>query len=954
MNRIHYRINSDPQKKQRINFGLIILLLLGSIFPLDANLLNTDYTFNIRFSELSHSIYVHQQVDIFNHSQLTLDTIYFHLSPNAFSSTKSVFYQQSENLLNEPLKFKIQSVSIGNTACHILNEKTLSMAVILATPVSPGDSVKIQMDYILTLPRGSYAQCSSYNGSNVRLFRFYPMVERLTENGWTPREYNSISPTCTSPARYTMSIQLPAKSNVVCSLPPSTTTEIDSTEQIQNFNTRMLKELAIVFSGSSQLTSDDIQGLSIQYLLPKSATPAYQLLSKSEMIRTITCQIIEEYSKFLPDYPHSHFAVAITSIDKGISTPNMVILNSHEFINLTKLDYGSLYHYAQSISEQYFYFYVFEDPGNPDWLNDGLAAFAANKFMQNNFDRLQKLYQKKPILESSYAKTALHLAALAIDQEKVSRPLYTSSRKSDAPVLLDQINHFKSQKILEIFNYYVGDSIFQATVHDFILENQYKPIHSDQFIDLLERKSNKNLSAIRKIWIDSDELPDIKIQKVKTKHLKEKEIYSTSVITRGAALAAMPVEVLAIDLAADTLTALTRIKSDGIDTVHFDSKYPLRKISLDPERHVWEFNRLNNHYPYQVFFNFLIGIPRIDAYQVFYYPTFDFNKRDLSRIGIMLRGRYWINMRPLFPAQSLDEWTLGINYGLRSKTVGYNVSYSTSLLQFFFQPRIHFRSRDYFGLNETAVSTDIYFGEITYPLLHKIQGYKKISIGTRYQNVRTLEFLNHNNWERGKLLEPYIEFINFHNWGRYRHVLNINLNNGVDFFDTDYTFTKLAVDAQIKFRPSEKLWLYDRVFFGASKGNIPLQHYFYFFGKNTLENMSFESFRLVKGAGDMRGYGAASPKGRNILTNNAEFRWTFAGIEPAIFDLIVFFDSGLTSDSFPKMNGHQLKYDAGIGTEFNTLETITVGLHIPFWVSHPVDSKSQFALRWVVSVDLSL
>jgi hypothetical protein len=112
--------------------------------------------------------------------------------------------------------------------------------------------------------------------------------------------------------------------------------------------------------------------------------------------------------------------------------------------------------------------------------------------------------------------------------------------------------------------------------------------------------------------------------------------------------------------------------------------HPLRKISLDPRCQIWDANRYNNQYPRSIVFKFLIGFPSIDSYQVFYYPTFDFNQEDLTRVGIKLRGRYWINMRPLFPAQSLDEWSLGLNYGYKSKTLGYDLSYSTSLLEFLF------------------------------------------------------------------------------------------------------------------------------------------------------------------------------------------------------------------------------------------------------------------------------
>ena len=93
---------------------------------------------------------------------------------------------------------------------------------------------------------------------------------------------------------------------------------------------------------------------------------------------------------------------------------------------------------------------------------------------------------------------------------------------------------------------------------------------------------------------------------------------------------------------------------------------------------------------------------------------------------------------------------------------------------------------------------------------------------------------------------------------------------------------------------------------------------------------------------------------RNIITSNTEFRYSLARVDPAVFDLILFLDSGILSSNFYKLALNQSKFDAGIGAEFDALEIIMVGIHCPFWVSHPVDNQPQIALRWVLSFDLTL
>lgn len=927
---------------------ILLASLLASGKGLDCR-----YHFDIRFSEPTHCVTIREEIRITNHSPVPLDTIYFHLTPNAYASTRSRYYQESEHLFKEPLRLNIRSITGSGFPCKYKLSKITSLIVVLPNALTVDSSIALEIDYTLTIPEGNHPACPSYSESDFRLLNFYPKVEQFGTAGWTPSKYGHLAPSTIDPAFYSLTIQLPDNYAVVSSLNIDTVQTVRQGFKEHRFQPAVIRDLAIVFSANQTIIPFEYNNVTIQIMMPKSVDRRFRL-SKNTTLQRVTQSILDDFNTRIVPYPHNHLAITTAKISGGVTTANLIILSDKELDEIARLDYHSINAYAQSIAEQYFHYFIFEYPDVSDWIHTGLAGYVASNYMRSHYQNLVKSNQLKPADDLKPGDTLLRLAALAADQENIGRPLQSRLAKSDTPLLVDQIQYYKSQKVLQMLQTYVGDSLFQAALLEFLNRFAYQPASSRDFIEILEQSSGKELALFEELWINSDNIPDIKIKKVKQNYNESENRYETRVITSGAALKAMPVEIEAIAKNLDTLRTLTSMNPTGYDTTVFFSQFPLQKIALDPNRHIWEFNRLNNNYPSKVLFNFLIALPNIDAYQIFYYPTFDFNSRDAGRIGIKFRGRYWINMRPLFPSQSLDEWTLGLNYGIRSQTVGYDVSYSTSLLALFFRPRIHLRSRDYFGLNETSIQSEIYIGEIKYPLLHKIQGYKKLNFGARYQNVRTLEFLNENSWQKGKLFNPFAEFINFHNWGDYRHITRLNFSLGLPEFDTDYRFQKLVFDTQLKYRPAHDIWFYERIFLGVSGGQIPLQNYFYFFGKNTLENMSFKSFRLVKGAGDMRGYGANSPKGRNIITSNTEIRWSYAAIDLTALDLILFFDSGLISQSIRNINTSQLKFDAGIGTEFNALETVAVGMHIPFWVSHPVDDKNQFALRWVISVDFNL
>lgn len=952
-------VSSFPNENCQRNWwyipGLLPLFIFLILFinTLQGAFLEVEYDINIKFSEPTHTIYGYETVHIRNTSSFSIDTIYVHLSPNGFRSTESHYYQRSEDLLEDPVRMSIQSISSNGAACRFFDNEYLSMGILLPSPLVPQDSVNISIDFTITIPRGNHPRCPTYKGSTYKLIRFIPTVERFTEKGWSPASYNTIEPSCRSHRLYRLKIQLPEKYNVISSLPLESTQTVNSGEIVHSFKPLHIQDLAIVFSASYQLSSTFFRETPVYLLFPLSKKNNY-INPVNQIIEYLTIDILNLYSGLFIPYPHKQLSLTTAGIPNGFTTSNLIILDKKMYRNLAKLDYASIYGLAHAIAKEYFKFYILENPNQSEWLNDGLTNLAASIYMSRNYRQTLAHFHIKEHPQQTYYNLALRLSALAFDQKQISQPLYISSNKNSSFVLLEQIRDYKGQKILEMLNYYIGDSLFQICIRELLYRYQHSPVSADKFFKIVEELSGKDLTLFQQLWIESDNIPDIRIKRVKREYIKKENRYFASVITQGEALNVVPVEVIAVNAKADTLQTFTQLTTNGIDTVAFSSPSPIRKISLDPHCNIWESNRLNNHYPHKILFNFLFGIPQIDAYQIFYYPTFDFNKWDVTRIGVKLRGCYWINMRTLFPAQSLDKWTVEINYGLKSKTGGYDVSYSTSLFSVFFRPRINFRSRDYYGLNQTSIISEIYIGKIKYPLFYRIHGYKKLNFGIRYENVRTLKFLNSSNWEQGKLLSPFIDFVNFHNWGNYRHVAHLSLSAGLPWFDTKYSYTKLILDTQFKLRTSHKSWLYERLFIGVSDNQLPRQRLFYFFGKNILENLSFESYRLAKGAGDMRGYGAASLKGKNILTSNTEVHWSFATYEPAVFDIILFFDSGVIPKTIKNISLNKFKYDAGVGVEFNALETIMVGIHFPFWVSHPVDDKRNFALRWLISLDLNL
>jgi len=928
------------------------MLLRSAIFgifflaaPASARQNGIRYDLNLEFNPRKSTISGYETIYFTNRSQTKLDTIYIYLQANAFRDRESRSYQKFENQFEAPAYLNIDSVTINDESIDILNPYSINPVVVLPAPLCPGDSIELQIRFSTKIPAGRSNLCSTHSAKLYRLIHFYPRIAQLRQNA---RSNNFEQPKVEF-ASYSLRLILPKRFQPAGSLQVDSIIVQDDNRSCYIFRSEYLQDIGFILNDNLRTSSVHRQARSEIKLINRISGSDR---NKDKIATEIIQDIVDHYKVINPS-SGQHLTVFPTIVPGGFSTSNLILIDKTIFSGVTKLDYLSIYMLAFEIAQQYLGSDLTILESQPISISNGLSGVLAHAYLKNRYQFLRNKYQFPESRLITYTNKIMNIFAATLERENILQPTGSSNDRANIIYINNQSRYLKSQKLVEMARYALGDSLFISVLSQYRNFMRYDSTDPQEFFRISERESGFRFVTLYQDCLYSEQPADLKIQKV-THSRSSRTEYLTDVVIKQTAPIHIPVEIDVTDRHGNVFSQKKLLDIGKYDTLTFVTSQPLSKISLDPHRYIWDSNRFNNQYPRSIVFKFLIGLPSIDAYQVFYYPTFDFNKNDLIRFGIKLRGRYWINMRPLFPAQSLDEWALGINYGYKSKTLGYDLSYSTALLAFLFKPRINLRLRDYFDLLENQISTEIYLGDIKYWGISRVQGYQKINLGMDYQKVRSLEFLNRSNWETGQSLKPYLDYVNFHNWGNVRHIVRIKFAYGLPIDKKHFAFDKLTIDGQIKMRLSRHHWLYQRLFCGNANGNPPKQEYFYFFGKNVLENQSFESYRMAKGEGDMRGYGDQSLKGRKILTSNTELRRNLAGAGAAMFDILLFLDSGILPESFADIDWHKTYFDAGLGFELEALEAVKLGMHFPLWVSQPPESEQPAALRWVIAFDFIL
>jgi len=928
----------------RMIWVTILIITAGDAFG------QSRYNLELHLDPDAHTLKGTEQVVFHNRGDSGLSTLTFFLPPNILRDVRSKAYQKSENLLDEPDWMNIARVAIAGQAVVFTGSSTSQMTINLPGILASGDSVTLTIDFTTYFPSGRHYLVPSRTGTIYRLIAFYPILQSPSIR---PKGSPALESVHLENALYQMTCVTPSRFRLAGSLANDTTLTLDAERIKFVFKPDSCREIAFIALAGARVSSTKNPTGDVMRLISRRSIS--DPVSDNLIVR-ITKDIQRFYAQQYFPAPLNHLTVFSTVIPGGYTAPGFIMLEKQIYQGVTRLEYISLHILAREIARQYLMFD--KDYAQPEAISisNGFASLAANKYLTARYAVLRSTFKVRENKLVTFSNRLLALFLSSFEKENILQQASSSSERANYSYIREQTRYVKSQKILETTAYILGDQAFRKILSEY---RRYCLAHRPQpaeFFRLATAVSGYDFLSYYTRTNAGVETLDSRITRVHKRETDESgpHHYRTDVYLAQRPKTDLPIEVLARDRQGQLYFALARFTHSRTDTVTFITAAPVTKISLDPNRILRDTNRLNNYHPRLLSFNFLTSVPRLDSYQIFYYPTFDFNRQDYTRVGFKLRSRYWINLQPLLPAKSMDEWSFGMNYGYKSQTYGYDVSYSTSILAILLKPRIQLRVRDYFDLFENQMATEFYLGELHYLGLERLSGYQRLRLGTTYQNVRSLAYLNNANWETGRLFKAYFDFTNFHNWGEWRHAFLVKGSHALPAFDSQYEFTKLSVDGQVKARITEQSLFYQRLFVGVSNGHLPKQEYFYFFGKNVFENLAFESYRLAKGEGDMRGYGGRALKGRAILTSNTELRRSLASKEPATFDCLIFYDAGWLPSTLEQINLTRLKRDAGIGLEFNVIEEIMLGIHFPLWVSHPPRGEAEFALRWVIAFDLTL
>ncbi|MEO0077629.1 MAG: hypothetical protein ABIK86_01325 [candidate division WOR-3 bacterium] len=364
----------------KLPITVLALSLLSSVM---AGPTPVNYVASLRLDQPCQNLFGTLAVTYRNLSDDTLDALWFHIFPNAFSHPGTAYGRELEQQNRFAFSLaptsargrltvtRIETGSVG--LAHQIHETELE--VNLTTPLTPGDSVVLKLDFTVTLPELS-GEIGRRN-RNCILAHCLPKIARRGNSGWRVDGYHVHGYPPAEFADYDVSITAPADLNVVATGRPLPCRPEPDADITHRFVARNVPDFAL-FAGSGLVTfADSVAGTAIQLLSPSRSNWEWP-----ETMDRIA-DIVRHYSDWYGPYPYEQLTVVqaagIAAVDA--SYPGLVILAQRP-IPGTRLFEQTL---ARQMALQWF------GPGvdmlESPWLALGPAAHAEMRYLASRYGR---------------------------------------------------------------------------------------------------------------------------------------------------------------------------------------------------------------------------------------------------------------------------------------------------------------------------------------------------------------------------------------------------------------------------------------------------------------------------------------------------------------------------------------------------------------------------------------
>lgn len=475
---------------------------------------------NAILNDTTHQIAIQQEIVYFNNSDTILSSIYLLNWANGYKNRNTALAKRLIENYDKSLYFaKIEKRGFSEIKSLQSPEQTVRWNVLkdtldilrikLSKPLLPKDSITISAKYLVKIPINKYTRYG-YDAINVNYnLRYWYLVPAVYDKKWELTSNLDMDDFYMNPSDYSILFKIPVGYTLHSDLPSYAT--VDNNQVIYDLKDSNRTDVEIniqLLNNFSFYQTDSIQIIS--NLKSKNLTENI----KSDVLN----RQIKFISEYLGSYPHKKLLVnEITYLKNPVYGLNQLPKSLTPFSDVFEWDIKMF----KTITNRYIENTLLVNKREDYWLPDGIQIYLMMKYVNKYYPEAKAIGTISKIwgirnynlsnldFNGKYPFVYQFSTRKNIDQSLITRAdsLSNFNRKI--------VNKYKAGLGLRYLDEYLQDTIVKSSLQEFYKENNGKITNSEIFNQLIQSKSNKDLSWFFKDYIETTKKIDYTIKSIR-------------------------------------------------------------------------------------------------------------------------------------------------------------------------------------------------------------------------------------------------------------------------------------------------------------------------------------------------------------------------------------------------------------------------------------------------------
>ena len=428
------------------------------------------YTMDIIFDDESKRLMCNQNIEYVNNTGKTLDKIYFHIYPNAFSKKEFAPFEKEEMKQAYPNGFNEGYIDIKNIlnnnkklAYEIKGDKNDLLQINLETKLNPGEKISIDMKYNVKIPNsvGRFG----YGDNTINITNWFPIACVHDDRGWNLKGYEAVGdPFYSETSDFYVKLLAPRKYKL------GSTGKVINEKQgnektLYEIEAKQVRDFAFILSQKFSIDKDSYKKIEITtYNLNENLSEASTKIAKDSL---------KIFSDLFGEYPYDTYSVIASDFYiGGMEYPMLVMID--ESLYSEKNKFLLEYVIAHETAHQWWYSVIGNDEISEPWLDEALTEYSTILYFEQKYGK--EVGEK--LIKTMEIQSKNHLS------ENIFKP--STEYKNSTEYSLNV--YTKGAVIFNQVRKEVGDKMFFDTLKEYYNKYKYKNVNGAKFVELWNSK----------------------------------------------------------------------------------------------------------------------------------------------------------------------------------------------------------------------------------------------------------------------------------------------------------------------------------------------------------------------------------------------------------------------------------------------------------------------------------